>query len=251
MKDSRMCLSDLTTSSKKYSVKVKVIEKARPKCSAKNGILYQNLLLEDEKGIKMRGILFGEQIELYKDALVYSGVYEISNAPIKICQEEWRKGLTDLMHQMGFNHQTGIRPLNIGSGPIQPQYQNISQIPKVSNAADRYDIVGIVLFVEEEPHSITTKQGKDYTVRELAIVDHSTERPLLISAWNDLAHTECDLLLSKATKLQIVGFTALKITNHKGFSMATTMSTTFIHSPTGDKPTTLEDWRNRNQTKLT
>ncbi|XP_074312595.1 uncharacterized protein LOC141648049 isoform X2 [Silene latifolia] len=32
--------------------------------------------------------------------------------------------------------------------------------------------------------------------------------------------------------------------------MKTTMSTTFIHAPTGDEPKALEHWRNRHQTKL-
>uniref|UniRef100_A0A803MAQ6 Uncharacterized protein n=1 Tax=Chenopodium quinoa TaxID=63459 RepID=A0A803MAQ6_CHEQI len=44
-------LNELNSSSKDYTVKVKVIEKARPKTSSKKGTLYQSLMLADDKAV--------------------------------------------------------------------------------------------------------------------------------------------------------------------------------------------------------
>lgn len=49
MKSERVYLDELKANNKGYKVKVKVIEKGRAKVSPKKGVLYQSLLLENEK----------------------------------------------------------------------------------------------------------------------------------------------------------------------------------------------------------
>ncbi|KAK9755754.1 hypothetical protein RND81_01G047900 [Saponaria officinalis] len=188
----------------------------------------------------MKGALFGDQIEGYKDAFVYNGVYEIANAPIKPCDEKWKTNPTNLNYQMSFGRQTVIQTIDEHVGPIVPDYKCISKIPKVVNAAEKFDLLGVVLYVDGAARKVVTSQNRELLVREIVVVDQSSEQPLIISAWNDLAETECALLSGWAEKFKVVGFTALKVSTHKGFSMATTMSTTFIHSPTGDMATILE-----------
>ncbi|XP_074290548.1 replication protein A 70 kDa DNA-binding subunit B-like [Silene latifolia] len=190
----------------------------------------------------MRDTLFGEQIDGFKKALMLNGHYEIANAPIKPCEEQWKFTAADLDYQMTFGKPTIVQPVDGSSSPPLPQYRSIAQIPKTADPNDKYDIVAVVLFVEEEPRRIQRDQGRVIYVREIVVIDHSTEQPLLISAWSDLAENESDLLLQKAEQLQVVAFTALKISPHKGFSMTTTMSTTIDHSPVGDRPRALEDW---------
>ncbi|KAK9748632.1 hypothetical protein RND81_02G070600 [Saponaria officinalis] len=192
----------------------------------------------------MKGALFGDQIEGYKDAFVYNGVYEIANAPIKPCDEKWKTNPTDSNYQMSFGRQTVIQTIDEHVGPIVPDYKCISKIPKVVNAAEKFDLLGVVLYVDGAARKVVTSQNRELLVREIVVVDQSSEQPLIISAWNDLAETECALLSGWAEKFEVVGFTALKVSTHKGFSMATTMSTTFIHSPTGDMASVLEQWVN-------
>ncbi|XP_074299647.1 replication protein A 70 kDa DNA-binding subunit B-like [Silene latifolia] len=181
---------------------------------------------------------------------MYNGQYEIANAPIKPCDEKWRVSASDLNYQMQFGKPAIVEPVDSSQGIIMPEYRNIAQIPKTADPNDKYDIVSVVLFVEAEARRILRDEGRVICVREIMIIDHSTEQPLLISAWNDLAKDECDLLIQKAEQLQVVGFTALKVSPHRGFSMTTTMSTTIVHSADGDKSRALEDWAANHKTKL-
>ncbi|KNA04026.1 hypothetical protein SOVF_203550 [Spinacia oleracea] len=53
MESERVYLDELNANNNGYKVKVKVIEKGRAKVSPDKGVLYQSLLLEDDKGNKM------------------------------------------------------------------------------------------------------------------------------------------------------------------------------------------------------
>ncbi|KAK9666367.1 hypothetical protein RND81_14G180100 [Saponaria officinalis] len=190
----------------------------------------------------MRGALFGDQVEGYKEAFVYNGVYEIANAPIKPCAEQWKSNPDELNYQMTFGRQTIIEAVNTKSGPILPEYYYISQIPKAGNRNDKFDVLGIVLYVEEKARKIVTSQERELLVREIVITDHSTEQPMIISTWNDLAEIDCDTLSAWTKKFSVVGFTALRVSTHKGFSLTSSMSTTIIHDPQGSRACALEDW---------
>ncbi|KAL2899519.1 Type III pantothenate kinase [Bienertia sinuspersici] len=70
-------LDELTDKTNDYKVKVKVIEKSRPKQSPGKPAR-QSLVLRDEKGTTMRGIIFRSDIPLFEQAIVRDGEYEIS-----------------------------------------------------------------------------------------------------------------------------------------------------------------------------
>ncbi|XP_074283809.1 replication protein A 70 kDa DNA-binding subunit D-like [Silene latifolia] len=181
---------------------------------------------------------------------MYNGEYEIANAHIKPCEEQWKVSTSDLDYQMHFGKPTIVERVKNDERPILPQYRSIAQIPKRADPNDKYDIAAIVLFVEDKPRRIVREQGHVICVREITVIDHSTEQPLIISAWNDLAEDECDLLMKKTEQLPVVGFTALKVSPHKGFSMTTTMSTTIQHAAVGERPRSLEDWVANHNIKL-
>ncbi|KAK9705618.1 hypothetical protein RND81_07G071200 [Saponaria officinalis] len=198
----------------------------------------------------MRSALFGDQVEGYKEAFVYNGVYEIANAPIKPCSEQWKSNSDELNYQMTFGRQTIIQAVNTESGPILPEYQCISQIPKAGNPKDKFDVLGIVLYVEEKARKIIISQEREHLVRDIVITDHSTEQPMIISTWNDLARTDCDTLSSRANKFSVVGLTALRVSPHKDFSLTSSISTTIIHDPKGSMARALEDWVLQHQEAL-
>ncbi|KAK9690273.1 hypothetical protein RND81_09G117400 [Saponaria officinalis] len=87
----------------------------------------------------MKGALFGDQIEGYKDAFVYNGVYEIANAPIKSCDPQWKTNQSDLDYQMSFGSNTVIQPVDSTSGPIQSAYKTLAKIPKVDSGEEKFD----------------------------------------------------------------------------------------------------------------
>ncbi|KAK9682417.1 hypothetical protein RND81_10G072600, partial [Saponaria officinalis] len=218
----------------------------------------------------MRGALFGDQVEGYKEAFVYNGVYEIANAPIKPCAEQWKSNPDELNYQMTFGRQTIIEVVNTKSGPILPEYYCISQIPKAGNPNDKFDVLGIVLYVEEKARKIVTSQEREllvqqtpsavlkiiYSLQNLQYLTsyffmfYSTEQPMIISTWNDLAEIDCDTLFAWTKKFSVVGFTALRVSTHKGFSLTSSMSTTIIHDPQGSRARALEDWVLQHQKAL-
>ncbi|XP_021775584.1 replication protein A 70 kDa DNA-binding subunit B-like [Chenopodium quinoa] len=140
---------------------------------------------------------------------------------------------------MTIGRQTVIQRLDSETGPIVPKYQPLFTIPRAVDPDGRYDVVAIVLFVEDQPQMIPNIRGRDSPVREIY-----QERPITISAWNDLAGKECDALCTWAEKFNVIGFTALKsrMTKATGFSLNTTMSTRIIHEPKGDKADVLREW---------
>ncbi|XP_074295400.1 uncharacterized protein LOC141623219 isoform X2 [Silene latifolia] len=236
--DCRVYLDQLNSDSHDYKVKVKVMRKWKPQRSASN-VLYQTVLLQDDKGNKMKGTLFGDQIAGHEEALVYNGVYEIANAPIRPTQLQYRRDPTEVAYTIGFGGKTLIRPLSSAPGPFLSDYQCVSQIPKT---ATPYDIFA----AREAP----AKQGRRNIVREIFITDHSTDQPIVVSAWNDLAEDDCSKLASFAGTFPVVAFTALRVTTHRGFSLTTTMSTSITTSPTGDKVVALTKWKTQNKESL-
>ncbi|XP_021846563.2 replication protein A 70 kDa DNA-binding subunit B-like [Spinacia oleracea] len=227
----------------------------------------------------MRGALFGDQIEAYKDAFVHKGEYETVDAPIRHADPQWKKTEEELDFQMTFGRQTVIQRVNAEAGPILPDYQSIASIPRAGDPDDRYDIVGVVLYVEEQPRTITTTQDRQVLVREIIIADHRylcqppsfilvspfthtntliylpllfviSEQPLIISIWNDLAEADCDSLSCWGEKFVVVGFTSLRATSHKGFSLSSSISTVFVHDPEGHRADALKEWALRHQVVL-
>ncbi|XP_057252422.1 replication protein A 70 kDa DNA-binding subunit B-like [Beta vulgaris subsp. vulgaris] len=239
MKPEKTYLDKLTPTTKAYKVKVKLKEKSRTLVSPQKKTRYQQLLFEDEKGNTMRGALFENQIEEYESVFKSNHEYEIANAPLKAVLGRYATREDDC--QMSFGGQAMIQDLDPEAKPAEPEYQPIAAIPRTTDASDRYDVLGIVLFVEDT-RAITTSAGVAHEVREIVITDHSTEQPLTISVWDDLTGTEINFLKSWAGPTLVVGFTSLKPSTHKGFSLSTTMTTVFDRNPVGDRANALRKW---------
>uniref|UniRef100_A0A803KVT6 Uncharacterized protein n=1 Tax=Chenopodium quinoa TaxID=63459 RepID=A0A803KVT6_CHEQI len=190
----------------------------------------------------MRCALFGDQIEAYEEVFKPSGQYEISKAPITAVDDQYKFNLEELPYQMTVGHQTIIQRLNPESGPIEPKYQPLSTIPRSPDPNGRYDVVGVVLFVEEAPRMIPNARGRDSPVREVSLTDTSQDHAMTISTWNDLTGKPCDAMNNWAEKFNVVGFTALKTRHTRGFTLNTTMSTRIIMNPKGARVDMLREW---------
>ncbi|KNA04295.1 hypothetical protein SOVF_200970, partial [Spinacia oleracea] len=126
-------------------------------------------------GNRMCAALFGNQIDVYKEAIEHLGSYEIANATIKPSDEYWKAkdakyGL--LGYQMSFGSQAVIQRINAESGPILPDYQCLATIPRMYDPTDRFDVVAVVLYLEEEARKVTEFEQREYLVREIVVTDH-------------------------------------------------------------------------------
>uniref|UniRef100_A0A803L3P5 Uncharacterized protein n=1 Tax=Chenopodium quinoa TaxID=63459 RepID=A0A803L3P5_CHEQI len=89
------------------------------------------------RGNRMRGTLFGDQIETFEEALQYLV-------------------------------ETVIQPVHPELGLVLPNYQPIATIPRAVDPDERY---GVVLYVEEEPRRVEGKDGgRESLVREIVIL---------------------------------------------------------------------------------
>uniref|UniRef100_A0A803NF35 Uncharacterized protein n=1 Tax=Chenopodium quinoa TaxID=63459 RepID=A0A803NF35_CHEQI len=119
----------------------------------------------------MRCALFGEQIKAYEDILKPTGKYEISRAPIGVVDDQFKFNLEELPYQMTIGQQTVVQRLNPEAGPIIPMYQPLSTIPRTADPDSKFDVVVVVLFVEEQPRMITNSRGRESPVREIVVTD--------------------------------------------------------------------------------
>ncbi|CAO2814501.1 unnamed protein product [Amaranthus hypochondriacus] len=182
----------------------------------------------------MKATLFEDDIQAYEDLIQQSKEYMISNPTIRTVDEKYQSKVGEF--QMTFNNRTIIQPTG-SSSASGPTYHALSNIPRIASPYDRYDVLGIVLFVGDV-RKVAGAFCQQNSVCEILITDHSSHQPLTISAWNDLA----DFFKEKPVSYPIIGFTSLKVTSHKGFGLSTTMSTTFILTPSGDKAAQLNHW---------
>ncbi|KAL2926760.1 Replication protein A 70 kDa DNA-binding subunit B [Bienertia sinuspersici] len=65
---------------------------------------------------------------------------------------------------------------------------------------------------------------------------------LPFSLWNDVLSTHEETLNSWADSFNVVGVLALTGRSYKGFTLSSTMSTTIITNPEGEKADALRAW---------
>lgn len=201
----------------------------------------------------MQATIFGDNIALYGKAVKFGKEYEITNAKIKPMKEQYRT--SEEQYEMEFVDTTVIRPLfQASASDDMPRYCEIGTIPRVPDLPDRYDVLGIVLYVEPLRTIRLARLGteapaREVPVREMVIADASLIDfgPMIVSIWDDLAVDKCEKVVGLLDPMPIVGLTALKSSTHKGYSLATTVSTSIIIDPEGEKVETLSEWVKANK----
>ncbi|KAL2922080.1 Replication protein A 70 kDa DNA-binding subunit B [Bienertia sinuspersici] len=149
----------------------------------------------------MRGIIFGSDIPLFEQAVVRDGEYEIGDAIISPVAEQYRQKENEF--QMNFTRRMELIPVS--------------------------DVNGIVLYVGNV-RSVNIS-GREVPVRDIMVIDDSTQYPLCLSVWNDLAETDCELYTTWNTSYKIAGFTAMRVKTFSGFTLSSTMSTEIVFEP--------------------
>uniref|UniRef100_A0A803M8B2 Uncharacterized protein n=1 Tax=Chenopodium quinoa TaxID=63459 RepID=A0A803M8B2_CHEQI len=171
----------------------------------------------------MKAALFGEQVDSFNEAIVYNGQYIISNALIKLIEERWRNNSDELPFQVTFGGQTVVQRVNSEGTIDGPMFQSIQSFSRILMPGTKYDVLGIILFVEDKVRIINANQGREFHVREIVITDQTLY----------------------AKTFDVISFTTLRPSVHKGFSLSTGMSTEIIYDPKGDKAEILREWHGK------
>ncbi|XP_074315214.1 replication protein A 70 kDa DNA-binding subunit B-like [Silene latifolia] len=227
-----------------HSIRLKVIEKSNTQISPKTkGLNYQRIIFQDEEGGKIRTTLYADEIAAYENIIFDKMEYDICNEKIKLVPEKYRRN-ADHPYQFSFGAQTIITPVEGCKPPIGPEYISIAAIPRIVIANDRYDVIAVLIHVEEL-REIPCPDGAGLAVRGL-----HAEQPLIIIGWPKIATREGEQLKEMVATFPVVGFTSLKPSYHKDFSVATTSATFVKFNPYGEKAEMLRAWNIANKTAI-
>ncbi|KAL2928695.1 Replication protein A 70 kDa DNA-binding subunit B, partial [Bienertia sinuspersici] len=238
MKPLHTPLAKLTPNTKACKVKVKVIQKAQPKQSPGKKRV-QRLLFKDDEGTIIKGAIFQDDIQSFEKALQRNGEYEITGVTVQAVPPQFRRKPNEL--QLNFNEKVKITPISIDKCSDEPQYIKLASVPCIEIDDDELlDVLGVVIFISGIRD---VKYGQiDNQVRDISIKDESSPRPLILSAWNEFARVECETLNKWSQPFIVVGFLGVRRLIHKGITLGTTMSTSFVMDPTGERADELRRW---------
>ncbi|XP_074266150.1 replication protein A 70 kDa DNA-binding subunit B-like [Silene latifolia] len=218
-----------------YSIKLKVIDKQSIHSMLQNNKLeYETITFEDDEGTNLQCVLHNEEIQMYKDIIVNNMNYEIYNPTIIALLGEDSETVVDQVYQLSFNSLTVVQPIFDEQPEDQTNYQFIASIPRLIKMNERYDVLGILMFVNPNCQ-VPRSNGQHWNVCEVFIVDQSSEQLITVTAWEGMAIEECRNLCSLATSFPVVAFTSLRAAYRKGFSLSTTEETVVNLSPIGNK----------------
>ncbi|XP_021725124.1 replication protein A 70 kDa DNA-binding subunit D-like [Chenopodium quinoa] len=195
----------------------------------------------------MKGTLFENQIKEYGDIFKKDNAYQISNAPLEPVNPKYKD--RDGECSIRFGGRTIVQPVTTEIVPNKVHYVPLAEVSYESDPDDRYDILGLVLFISDI-RTITSEHGIEHPVRDLSVIDHSTTVPMTVSIWDDITKIKDSKLLSWKTKPVIAGFLGLRVATNRGFTLSSSLSTSIDTNPTGEEFIAFQDWVMANQTEL-
>ncbi|XP_021722033.1 replication protein A 70 kDa DNA-binding subunit D-like [Chenopodium quinoa] len=210
-------LNKLSPISKAYKVRVNLKEKS-PIRAPPNKKRFQKLVFEvfeDEEGNNMKATLFGDECDHFKKVFEHKKKYEIANAPVRTINPKFSSFPGEC--KLTFGGMTKIQAIDRTEGPVLHEYISIADVPRTSGPSHRFDLLGIVVHMEDI-RQVEYKSGRVADVRDIIIIDESTgSRPLIISAWGQLALSDCEKLKDDWTStFLVVSLTSLKPASHRG-----------------------------------
>uniref|UniRef100_A0A803MUC3 Uncharacterized protein n=1 Tax=Chenopodium quinoa TaxID=63459 RepID=A0A803MUC3_CHEQI len=160
----------------------------------------------------MKGTLFENQIKEYGDIFKKDNAYQISNAPLEPVNPKYKD--RDGECSIRFGGRTIVQPVTTEIVPNKVHYVPLAEVSYESDPDDRYDILGLVLFISDI-RTITSEHGIEHPVRDLSVIDHSTTVPMTVSIWDDITKIKDSKLLSWKTKPVIAGFLGLRVATNR------------------------------------
>uniref|UniRef100_A0A803LSL3 Uncharacterized protein n=1 Tax=Chenopodium quinoa TaxID=63459 RepID=A0A803LSL3_CHEQI len=119
----------------------------------------------------MKGTLFENQIQEYGHIFQKDNVYQISNAPLESVKSKYKDW--DGECSLRFGKQTMVQPIATEIIPNKAHYMPLASVSYDSDLDDRYDILGLVLFISDI-RTITSEQGIEHPVRDISVIDHKS-----------------------------------------------------------------------------
>ncbi|KAL6550204.1 hypothetical protein OROMI_020692 [Orobanche minor] len=166
-------LDSITPETKNWTAKVYVVNKTEPRTSSQpTSIRFQKLLLADNKGNRVEGMVYRGDIELLKNSLRLHQTYLISNAIVRPVKPGFENPLTNNKDQLILGARTPILA-------TEEDALILYELAPTFTHSDHFrDFVGTItlisaaaIIIDGHARRTVTAKGKQNTLHEYAAVD--------------------------------------------------------------------------------
>ncbi|KAL6541901.1 hypothetical protein OROGR_011387 [Orobanche gracilis] len=237
MEPKRYLLDEITPDTKNWTAKVSIVNKTEPRTSSQpSSIRFQKLLLADNKGNRVEGMVYRGDIELLKNSLRPHQTYLISNAVVRPVKPGFENPLTNNKYQWILGARTAILATDedaLTSSELAPTFTQSDHFRDFLGTA-------AIIIDEHAPRTVTAK-GKQNTLHEYAAVDEQL-RPFIITLWNDAAPDDVYNLLNSTQERQIIAALNFTVTDYHNISLSSTSASVILINSNIERVQTLRKW---------
>ncbi|KAL6570861.1 hypothetical protein OROGR_000411 [Orobanche gracilis] len=237
MEPKRYLLDEITPDTKNWTAKVSIVSKTEPRTSSQpSSIRFQKLLLADNKGNRIEGMVYRGDIELLRNSLRPHQTYLISNAVVRPVKPGFENPLTNNKYQWILGARTAILANDedaLTSSELAPTFTHSDHFRDFLGTA-------AIIIDEHAPRTVTAK-GKQNTLHEYASVDEQL-RPFIITLWNDAAPDDVYNLLHSTQERQIIAALNFTVTDYHNISLSSTSASVILINSNIERVQALQKW---------
>lgn len=236
-------ISDLNVHLGRWAIRGRITKKTEMKTWSNNrgdGRFFSVELL-DVGGGQIRATMFNKQAEKFYDDMEIGGVYEIANGQLKTIDKSksWNRSAT---HQCEISFTSETEVQRVPDDPtIQNERYDFVKIRDIANMDNKetVDLLGIVM--ECSPlGEIISKKNKPVKRRTVVVRD-DTDLAIEVTLWGTIAAAN-EFETNDPTKLKVVAFKGLEVTNFGGKSLSMSFGGSLTTSPDIKEAKDLKVW---------
>ncbi|CAL5358466.1 unnamed protein product [Camellia sinensis] len=207
-------IKKITSTTKQWIAKIRVLEKWNPRIPKTGSTRYQRLILADVEGTQVQAILYEDQIEQFQDTFKVFNSYYVSNAAVKLLQEKYRITPQSWQWQWTITASTLIRDVeNNNEDNNAPTYHFVpfnEFSNHLGNETSSIDILAAVVQIKP-PKTITTENGT--TIAQEIVLINEELMPIVLTLWGQFVTNEGEILQTIAQSFPTLIAVRLKVSS--------------------------------------
>ncbi|CAL5332434.1 unnamed protein product [Camellia sinensis] len=207
-------IKKITSTTKQWTAKIRVLEKWNPQIPKTGSTGYQRLILADAEGTQVQAILYEDQIEQFQDTFKVFNSYYVSNAAVKLLQEKYRITPQSWQWQWTITASTIIRDVdNNNEDNNAPTYHFVpfnEFSDHLGNETSSIDILAAVVQIKP-PKTITT-ENETTTAQEIVLINEEL-MPIVLTLWGQFVTNEGEILQAIAQSFPTLIVVRLKVSS--------------------------------------